>query len=187
MVSLRARGLWACLSIGVPAMAARASAAGSEETIKAFAAWQGRGQIFETGPNRSTFVGSFSGMVFVETEKGPLDAGFMVCPAILDVNLSDGTQEGKGRCTITGKDGARVYAELSCKGVHMLGCNGDFKITAATDPFEGVTGGGPGTIPTRMDDLSGGGGNIIQESAGGIILWPKLTYTLSDQAAPAAQ
>ena len=175
MVSLRACGLWACLLIGVTAAAAPASAAG-EETIKAFAAWQGRGQIFETGPNRSTFVGSFSGMVFVETEKGPLDAGFMICPAILDVNLTDGTQEGKGRCTITGKDGARVYGELNCKGVHMLGCNGDFKIT----------GGGPVTIRSGMHDLAVGAGNIIQESAGGIILFPKLTYKLSDKA-PAAQ
>ena len=48
MVSLRACGLWACLLIGVTAVAAPASAAGSEETIKAFAAWQGRGQIFAT-------------------------------------------------------------------------------------------------------------------------------------------
>lgn len=186
MVSLRACALWACLFIGVTGVAAPASAAGSEETIKAFAAWQGRGQIFETGPTRSTFVGSFSGMVFVETEKGPLDAGFMVCPAILDVNLTDGTQEGKGRCTITGKDGARVYAELTCKGVHMLGCNGDFKITGGTDRFEGITGGGPVTIRSGMHDLAVGAGNIVQESAGGIIIWPKLTYTLSDKA-PAAQ
>ena len=61
---------------------AGAARAEDEQSIKAFAAWQGRGQMFETGPNRVTFVGSFTGMIFVETDKGPLDAGFMVCPAI---------------------------------------------------------------------------------------------------------
>src|SRR5262245_13829312 len=122
---LRALGLSFSLLMATSLAAAPACA---EESIKAFAAWQGRGQIFETGPNRATFVGSFTGMVFVDSEKGPLDAGLMVCPAILDINLTDGTQEAKGRCTITAKDGARVYAELTCKGVHLLGCNGDFKI-----------------------------------------------------------
>jgi hypothetical protein len=154
-----------------------------EGTLKAFAAWQGRGQIFETGPDRATFVGSFSGMIFVETEKGPLDAGFMVCPAILDVNIKDGTQEGKGRCTISAKDGSRAYAELSCKGVHLVGCDGDFKFTGGTDRFEGLTGGGPITIRSGIQDFAVAGGNTVQESAGGIIIWPKLTYKMVKTAA----
>jgi hypothetical protein len=163
---------------GVALVAAPAHAQ-EEGTLKAFAAWQGRGQIFETGPDRATFVGSFSGMIFVETEKGPLDAGFMVCPAILDVNVKDGTQEGKGRCTISAKDGSRAYAELSCKGVHLVGCDGDFTFTGGTERFEGLTGGGPVTIRSGIQDIALGGGNIVQESAGGIIIWPKLTYKLA--------
>ena len=168
------------------AVAVAPAAADTEETVKAFAAWQGRGQIFETGPNRSTFVGSFSGMVFIETEKGPLDAGYMICPAILDVDLTDGSQVGKGRCTITAKDGARVYADIACKGVHLVGCNGDFTFTGGTDRFDGITGGGPVTIRSGLSEAAVGAGNIVQESAGGIIIWPKLTYKLLD-AAPAAQ
>lgn len=185
MVSLRMCGLWASLLMGLLAASIPAAAAGPEETIKAFAAWQGRGQMFETGPTRATFVGSFTGMVFVDTEKGPLDAGFMVCPAILDINLTDGTQEGKGRCTITGKEGDRVYAELTCKGVHMLGCSGDFTLTGGTGRFEGITGGGPMTIRSGLHDTALGAGNIVQESAGGIIVWPKLSYKLSDKASSA--
>jgi hypothetical protein len=157
----------------------------TQQTVKAFAAWTGRGQIFETGPNRATFVGSFSGMVFVETEQGPLDAGFMVCPAVLDVDLSTGKQEAKGRCAITAKDGARAYGEVMCKGVHLVGCDGDFTFTGGTDRFEGITGGGPVTIRSSMQDAAAGPGNIIQESAGGIMIWKALTYTLPD--APAAQ
>lgn len=164
-------------------LAAMPASAQEEGTLKAFAAWQGRGQIFETGPDRATFVGSFSGMIFVETEKGPLDAGFMICPAFLDVNVKDGSQEGKGRCTISAKDGSRAYAELSCKGVHLVGCDGDFKFTGGTDRFEGLTGGGPIKIRSGIQDFAVGGGNTVQESAGGIIIWPKLTYKLAKTAA----
>jgi len=160
------------LSISVPA------AAETVQTIKAFAAWQGRGQVFETGPDRATFVGSFTGMIFVESEKGPIDAGFMTCPAIVDINTQDATQEAKGRCTITAKDGARAYAEIACKGVHLIGCNGEFTFTGGTDRFKGITGGGPITIRSGLHDVAMGDGNIIQESAGGVIVWPKLTYKL---------
>lgn len=149
-----------------------------EESVKAFAAWQGRGQMYETGPEQATFVGAFSGMIFIETQKGPLDAGFMVCPAIVTLNLNDGTQEGKGRCTITGKEGARVYADIACSGVHMVGCDGEFTFTGGTEHFEGITGGGPITIRSGLQDVALTGGNAVHESAGGIIIWPKLTYKL---------
>jgi hypothetical protein len=162
------------------------AAAEMQQTVKAFAAWQGRGQLYETGPTRATFVGSFSGMVFVETEKGPLDAGFMICPAILDVDLTSGKQEARGRCTIAAKDGARAYAEVSCKGVHLVGCDGDFTFTGGTDRFAGISGGGPVTIRSGLQEFALGAGNIVQESAGGIIVWKELTYKLPD-AAPAAQ
>jgi len=161
------------------ALASATARADDEQSIKAFAAWQGRGQIFETGPDRQTFVGSFTGMIFVETEKGPLDAGYMVCPAFLDVNVKDGTQEGKGRCTISAKDGSRAYADISCKGVHLVGCDGQFTFTGGTDRFEGLTGGGPIIIRSGLHDAAVGGGNTVQESAGGIIIWPKLTYKLA--------
>jgi hypothetical protein len=172
--------IMACLCGIAFAGSARAQ---DEQSIKAFAALQGRGQIFETGPDRATFVGSFTGMIFVETDKGPLDAGYMVCPAILDVNIKDGTQEGKGRCTISAKDGSRAYADISCKGVHMVGCNGDFTFTGGTDRFAGLTGGGPITIRSGVQDFAVGGGNTVQESAGGIIIWPKLTYKLAKASA----
>lgn len=160
-----------------------ATQAQEEQSIKAFAAWQGRGQMYETGPDRATFVGSFAGMIFVETDKGPLDAGYMICPAFLDVNIKDGTQEGKGRCTISAKDGSRAYAELSCKGVHLVGCDGEFTFTGGTDRFEGLTGGGPITIRSGIQDFVMSGGNTVHESAGGIIIWPKLTYKLAKTTA----
>ncbi|WP_284736007.1 hypothetical protein [Dongia deserti] len=176
MKSRKCTGLSAIL-LGAAILAAPA-AAETEQTIKAFSAWQGRGQMFETGPDRATFVGSFTGMIFVESDKGPINAGFMTCPAIVDVNILDGTQQAKGRCTITAQDGARAYGEISCQGVHLVGCDGDFKFTAGTERFKGITGGGPVTIRSGLKDFAMGDGNIIQESAGGIIVWPKLIYRL---------
>ena len=159
-----------------------AAHAQDEQSLKAFAAWQGRGQIYETGPDRMTFVGSFAGMIFVETDKGPLDAGYMICPAFLDVNVKDGTQEGNGRCTISAKDGSRAYAEISCKGVHLVGCDGQFTFTGGTDRLEGLSGGGPITIRSGIQDFAVGGGNTVQETAGGIIIWPKLTYKIAQKS-----
>ena len=175
--------LSALLTIGLTTAPA---AAETQQTVKAFAAWQGRGQIYETGPTRATFVGSFAGMVFVETEKGPLDAGFMICPAILDVDLTSGKQEARGRCTITAKDGSRAYGEMACEGVHLVGCDGDFSFTGGTERFANITGGGPVTIRSGLQEFALGAGNIVQESAAGILVWKELTYKLPD-AAPAAQ
>lgn len=159
--------------------------ADSEETVRAFSAWTGRGQMFQTNEHRMTFVGSFTGMIYIETEKGPLDAGFMVCPAIVDVDDRDGSQVVKGRCTIVAKDGSRAFSDLECSGVHLVGCDGKFTFTGGTDRFAGITGGGDVTVRSSLNEAAAGPGNIIHESAGGIIIWPKLTYKLVD--APAAQ
>ncbi len=104
------------------------AAAEDEAPIKAFSAWNARGQIFETGENRMTFVGSFSGIVYVDQAQGPIDAGYMICPTVLDVNTVDGKEQAKARCTITAKDGARIYADLSCFGVRMVGCKRRFHL-----------------------------------------------------------
>jgi hypothetical protein len=152
-----------------------------EPPLKAFSAWNARGQIFETGENRMTFVGSFAGIVYVENGQGPIDAGYMICPTVVDVNTVDGKEQAKGRCTVTAKDGARLYAEFDCHGVRMVGCDGDFTFTGGTERFKGVTGGGPVTIRSSVDDMAAGGGNIIEGVAAGIIVWPKLTYKLAAQ------
>jgi hypothetical protein len=183
---MRASALWFAAVFSVSLGGAMSTAgADTEETIKAFSAWQGRGQVFETSEFGATFVGSFTGIIYVETEKGPLDAGFMVCPAIVTIDMRDGSQDAKGRCTIVAKDGARAYADIACKGVHLVGCDGDFTFTGGTERFAGITGGGPVTIRSSLHEIPAGAGNVVQESAGGIIVWPKLTYKLPEPAAGA--
>jgi hypothetical protein len=123
-------------------------------------------------------VGSFIGAVYIKSGEGPIDSGFMTCPTIVDMNVTDGKETAKGRCTITAKDGSRVYADLSCNGVQFVGCNGDFTITGGTDRFKGITGGGPINIRSDVRDMAMGAGNIVNAAAAGIILWPKLVYKL---------
>jgi hypothetical protein len=160
---------------------ASSATAEDEPPIKAFSAWTARGQIYDTGEKRKTFVGSFEGIVYVDQDQGPIDAGYMICPTVLDVNTEDGKEQGNGRCTFTAKDGARLYADFSCKGVRMIGCAGDFIFTGGTERFKDVTGGGPFTIRSSVDAIAAGGGTAVEGVAAGIIVWPALTYKLAAQ------
>jgi hypothetical protein len=150
--------------------------AAEEGTIKAFAAWQGDGQTLQTGTNEATFIGTITGTVYVETDKGPIDGGQMVCPAMLLVNIDDGTQSGVGRCNITARDGARIFAQLTCTGVHLVGCDGDFTLTGGTDRFAGITGGGRFTVRSQLQELTRLSGSTVVQSASGIMFWRELHY-----------
>jgi hypothetical protein len=152
-----------------------------EPSLKAFSAWNAQGQIFQSGESRVTFVGSFSGIVYVEQEQGPVAAGFMACPTVIDMNTRDGKERGEGRCTFAAKDGAQLFADFSCQGVRMVGCHGDFNFTGGTERFKGITGGGPVTIRSSVDEIKAGTGGTIDGVAAGIIFWPKLTYKLAAQ------
>jgi hypothetical protein len=163
------------------AAAQETAAPEGEQALRAFSAWNAQGQIFQSGENRVTFVGSFSGIVYVEQELGPVAAGFMACPTVIDVNTRDGKERGEGRCTFTAKDGAQLFADFSCHGVRMVGCNGDFTFTGGTQRFKGITGGGPVTIRSSVDEMKPGGSGAIDGVAAGIIFWPKLTYKLAAQ------
>jgi hypothetical protein len=158
------------------AMLARPAHPAEEGTIKAFAAWQGDGQTLQTGTNEATFIGIIAGTVYVETDKGPIDGGEMVCPAMLLINIDDGTQSGVGRCNITARDGARIFAQLACTGVHLVGCDGEFTLTGGTDRFAGITGGGHFTVRSQLQELVRLSGSTVVQSASGIMFWRELHY-----------
>ena len=124
-------------------------------------------------------VATLKGVVYIQTDNGPLRAGTIICPATADVSLVDSTQVGEGQCAWEANDGDHVFAEWTCKGIHLIGCKGEFTITGGTGRFEGVTGGGPmvlrseiGTIATEIS------GQAIERTATGILYWPELKYTL---------
>ena len=155
-----------------------AATAGTSETITAFSAWQGQGQVVQTGQKRATFVGSISGRVYVETDKGPIDAGNLVCPAMVVIDLDDGKQSGSAHCAITANDGARVFMDLTCEGVHLVGCDGNATMTGGTERFAAVTGGGKFILRSSLKNLAAQAQGSVTETGNGIIYWRELHYQL---------
>jgi len=166
------------LTAGLAAGLSLSASAGEQQTFNAFSAWTGKGFTVQSGPNEKTFVGSVTGRVYVETDKGPADAGEMICPVKLKVNTQNGSQEMGGSCTIAGNDGALMNIDLKCTGVYLVGCRGDSTIAGGgTGRFAGVTGGGPFTIrAARRESSSDGNSAIIDQSASGIIFWQGFKY-----------
>ena len=155
---------------------AASASAGEEQTFNAFSAWTGKGFTVQSGPNQKTFVGSIGGRVYVETDKGPVDAGEMICPLTLKVNTQTAAQEATGKCTIAGNDGALLQLTMTCTGVHLVGCSGNSTIESGTGRFAGVTGGGHFTVRTSQREISPTSNAIVDASAAGIIFWRDFKY-----------
>ena len=152
--------------------------AGEEATVKVFSAWLGDGRTFQTGPKEATFIGDLAGPMFVETEQGIVKAGRLLCPAIVEIGLDDGKQRGEGRCTVTAPDGERIYAEITCTGVYMIGCNGELKLTGGTGRFSGVSGGGKVTIRSDLRLIGASSEGSVKEDASGSLILQELHYKI---------
>lgn len=153
--------------------------AAEKNTVKATAAWVGKGRIFQTGENKALFLGAFGGILYVENQEGKLDAVKMVCPGTFDIELKSGAQEGAGNCIVTDEDGDRVYADWACKGQKLVSCEGSFTLTSGTGKFQGITGKSELKARTSLSeivvDLQSG---AIAEAGAGILVLPELTYKL---------
>lgn len=154
-----------------------------EQVINGFSAWQGEGKVYKTGPDSGTFVGAIKGALFIQTEKGPVAAGRMVCPAVLEIDLRDATQMGEGKCIVTGDDGAEVFAEWSCRGVHLVGCDGAFKITGGTGRMSGITGQATLSVRslTQLATATVSAGGALAETVEGILTLDNLEYRIPQQ------
>ena len=168
-------------AIGMVHVPAASPAAAEEQTVEAFSVWHARGQLFKTGEKLGTFVGALRGRFFVDTPEGPIEAGTIVCPGTLEVDLDDASQVGQGRCVITNEQNAQVFANWTCSGYHLVGCGGDFTLTGGTGKFAGVTGGGPFVIRSSIHGLaaaSSKGAVVVDEASIGIAHWKELHYKL---------
>jgi hypothetical protein len=170
----------AIVAVGLNATPAQAA---GEETVDAFSPWQGKGEIHRTGVNTGTFVGSIEGRFFVETDDGPRDAGLMVCPAKLEIDLKTGQQAGSGSCTITGDDGAQVFSRWRCRGVHLVGCDGVLALSGGTGKFAGIEGSGPLTVRTISGALIKvfDEGSSATQLGSGILVLRGFKFTLASQ------
>ncbi len=172
--------LMAAALAGVCSLSLAAAVHAAEETtVEAFAAWQGEGTLIPVGPESAVLVATLKGVVYIQSDKGPLRAGTIICPATADVSLVDGTQVGEGQCAWEADDGDNVFAEWTCKGIHLIGCKGEFTLTGGTGRFEGVTGGGPMVLRSEIGTIAAeASGQAIERTATGILIWPALKYTI---------
>ncbi len=148
-------GVMALAAILAASLIATPTVAAQEQTVNAFAIYEGEGKVYMTGENKGTFVGAIVGLLFVESKYGPLHAGRIVCPGTMQLNLKNGKQAGSGRCTITAKDGgAQAFAVWSCRGVHLVGCDGKMMLTGGTGRAAGISGSGPIKVRTFARGLA---------------------------------
>jgi hypothetical protein len=155
--------------------------AAEERTISAYAPWEGRGQLYPTGLERATFVGAFSGVIFVE-DQGELNlGGNMMCPGMMEIDLASERQTGSGHCVISNAEGERVYADWTCSGAHLMGCEGKFTLTGGTGAYAGIAGEGDMLVRSGLQEVAiAGPGNIVQRSASGLVIWRNLHFSIPD-------
>jgi hypothetical protein len=149
-----------------------------ETSVKAWAVWQGQGRFYKATDNLALFSGYFEGIMEVENKQGALDAASMICPGMLEVNLTDGTQQGWGRCIIVTRDGDRVYAGWSCTGKHLEGCGGPFTLSGGTGKFSSVSGESTFVVQSAVAEyvVSIPEGGVTANFAGQAA-WSALKYT----------
>lgn len=156
-----------------------AALAGEKQTINAFSVWSGEGTVYTTGVESATFVGALTGPLFVETDEGPAESGWIDCLGMIEIDLTSAKQAGGGKCTVTARDGAQAFADWTCSGVHLVGCKGEMSFTEGTERFAGITGGGSMVVRSSLgkvvEEMAGG---ELEEEANGIAIWRELTYEL---------
>jgi hypothetical protein len=151
--------------------------AGETVSFDAFSVWKASGRMIKTGEHASTFVGIVRGPVYIETERGPVGAGDMICLVRVEVDIDSARQTGSGKCTFTTKEGKLLYSNFTCTGFHLIGCKGDFEFTGGTDEFAGLTGKAKFTVRSDKWELTSEGSGEVKEAATGIAFWRELSIT----------
>ena len=172
IAALAIAGVTVSLLMSLPALAA------TSQTIKAFAVWHTDSTIAVGEAGTHVFDGTVNGPFYVETEKGPVNAGSMSCKAKLTIKDADQSQAGQADCTISGKDGASVQLTVTCQGVFQIGCNGKAELTAGAGRFQGIKGGGAVAIRSDYADLKSQGISDPAALHSGLIYFPALHYQL---------
>ncbi|MGH7006038.1 MAG: hypothetical protein ACREIP_19010 [Alphaproteobacteria bacterium] len=173
---MRALAISALTSILLLAGVASSHAA-EEGKVQAMAVLQGEGTIVHVGEKESMLVGVLEGVMFIATNKGPLHLAKMACPLRAMVG-SDLNQSIDGRCLLSDADGNQVYAAFTCKGSHMEGCSGEFKLTGGSGKFKGITGSSNFVFRSTTQDLASEDVGVMSRKAIGLGVWPELNYRI---------
>jgi hypothetical protein len=170
---------WLIVSTLLCVPLAGATYAAEEGTVRATSSWIAEGRYFQVQEELALFVGAFAGVMYVETKQGAMDAAQLLCPGMIEINLNDGQQSGEGRCLITARDSAKVYAIWRCAGEHLSGCTGTFTLSGGTGRFKGITGHSAFEVRSEIAELAATAGEqSVAGTASGVAVWPALTYKI---------
>lgn len=155
--------------------------AAGEERLSILAPWQAEGKVYKVGPSENQFIGTFKGIMYVDSKSGYLDTAFFVCPVTHVVNVETNATEASARCHIVAA-GGNIYGRFQCTGQPGY-CDGRFEITGGTDEFAGIKGHSDMQVrmalSARMSEPTSG--EVISQ-AEGLAVWPNLVYSIPDKA-----
>lgn len=168
-------GMLALIAMAGPTMA-------EEGVAKALMPWEGGGRLYPIGPNRVLFMGTYKGVMYVETGKDRLDGMLFECPAIDEFSADGSEVESRGYCILTGAYGDTIFAEYTCKGAGQDRCEGEFKLTAGTGQFEGITGSGPIQSRSVIRDFAANTSTAHSvDNLAGVAILPQLKFKIPDK------
>ena len=142
------------LIIGAVALVAVVGYGDAAETIvKAASPIKGEGRFYKATDQLLLFSGYFQGGMLVEERIGDVHEAGLVCPSLLEINHTAGTQQGQGRCIIATKGGEFLYARWTCTGKPKEGCAGLFTVTGGTGKFSKAAGESQFALRSNVTDV----------------------------------
>jgi hypothetical protein len=156
------------------AVAASAPVPTRAMTVKVLAPWQGKGEVYQIGPETLLFLGPYEGIMYIETGAETLDAAIFTCPSTTEIRQFEDRFDARGHCAITSSRGDLAFAEFSCSGGQDA-CRGEFVVTGGTGRLTGISGRGEVIVRTALSGMveDAETGALIS-SVEGLAVWPAL-------------
>ena len=150
----------------------------AEGTVHAIVPWEGEGRVFSVGNSTVMFLGSLTGVMYLENVDGEMHEAFVVCPIVQEINMETGASLGSGRCEITQSADTVAYAKIICEG-RPGECAGKFVLTDGEGEWAGITGSGTlsvrSPIRTLIADMPSG---AVLRVASGLAVIKNLNYSI---------
>ena len=126
--------------------------AAEQDTVQAIIPWEAEGRVFQIDTRTMMFLGAFTGIMYIESSRGELHEGFIMCPIIQKLNVGDRSTEAVGHCEISTSPDNVAYAEIACSGA-VGSCEGTFTLTDGEGKFAGISGKGMLRVRSPMREL----------------------------------
>ena len=129
--------------------------AAENDTIQAIIPWEADGRVFQVDTKTMLFLGAMHGVIYVQSSRGEINEGFVMCPVTQKLDLESGKTNATAQCEITASAEDVAYAELSCEG-EIGDCSGTFTLVDGEGRFEGISGSGKLRVRSPIGALVSG-------------------------------